>query len=70
MKKNLKEIHINETNILLEGNMVKGGILPGKIAELTRTVTIQADLHNVSCTLTPMHKASSVFKNVWLPLVL
>lgn len=43
MKKNLKEIHINETNILLEGNMVKGGILPGKIAELTRTVTIQAD---------------------------
>ncbi|MBQ3868171.1 MAG: hypothetical protein II789_06475 [Clostridia bacterium] len=41
--KNLKEIHINETNILLNGNLVKGGILPGKIAELTRTVTIQAD---------------------------
>lgn len=41
--KNLKEVHINETNILLNGNLVKGGILPGKIAELSRTVTIQAD---------------------------
>lgn len=41
--KNLKEIHINETNILLNGNLVKGGILPNKIAELTRIVTIQAD---------------------------
>lgn len=41
--KDLKEIHINETNILLNGNLVKGGILPGKIAELSRTVTIQAD---------------------------
>ncbi len=41
--KDLKEIHINETNILLNGNLVKGGILPNKIAELTRTVTIQAD---------------------------
>ncbi|MCR4665256.1 MAG: hypothetical protein K5660_07820, partial [Paludibacteraceae bacterium] len=43
MKKNLKEVHINETNILLEGNLVKGGIIPGKIAELSRIVTIQAD---------------------------
>lgn len=41
--KNLKEIHINETNLTLNGNLVKGGILPGKIAELTRIVTIQAD---------------------------
>lgn len=43
MKANLKEIHINETNILLDGNLVKGGILPGKIAELTRIVTIQGN---------------------------
>lgn len=41
--KELKEIHVNETNILLEENLVKGGILPGKIAELTRIVTIQRD---------------------------
>ncbi len=41
--KKLKETHINETNILLNGNLVKGGILPNKIAELTRIVTIQED---------------------------
>ncbi len=28
---------------MLNGNLVKGGILPGKIAELSRTVTIQAN---------------------------
>jgi len=41
--KELKEIHVNETNLLLEDNLVNGGILPGKIAELTRIVTIQRD---------------------------
>lgn len=41
--KNLKETHINETNIVLNGNLVKGGILPGKIAELTRVITIEAN---------------------------
>jgi len=41
--KDLKEIHVNEANLQLNGNLVKGGILPGKISELTRTVTIQAD---------------------------
>ena len=41
--KKLKETHINETNLLLDGNIVKGGILPGKIAELTRIVTVQSD---------------------------
>lgn len=41
--KNLKEIHINETNLLLNDNLVKGGILPSKIAELSRIVTIQAN---------------------------
>lgn len=41
--KELKEIRINEKNLELNGNLVKGGILPSKIAELTRSVTIQAD---------------------------
>ncbi len=41
--KNLKEININETSILLNGNLVKGGIIPSRIAELTRVVTIQSD---------------------------
>ncbi len=41
--KDLKEIRINDNNLLLDGNLVKGGILPVKIAELTRTVTIQAN---------------------------
>lgn len=37
---NLKEIHITDTNLRLENNIVKGGILPNKIAELSRTVNI------------------------------
>ena len=41
--KELKEIRINETNIQLKDNLVKGSILPEKISELTRTVTIQGD---------------------------
>lgn len=41
--KELKEIRINENNLQLNGNLVKGGVLPAKIAELNRTVTIQAD---------------------------
>ena len=41
--KELKEIRINETNIQLKDNLVKGSILPEKIAELTRTVTIQGN---------------------------
>lgn len=41
--KKLKETHINETNILLDGSLVKGGILPSKISELTRIVTVQGD---------------------------
>lgn len=39
----LKEIRFNETNIQLKGNLVKGSILPEKIAELTRTITIQGN---------------------------
>ena len=41
--KELKEIRINETNLILDGNKVVGGILPMKIAELTRTVTVKHD---------------------------
>jgi len=41
--KELKELRFNETNILLKDNMVKGSILPEKIAELNRTITIQGN---------------------------
>lgn len=41
--KDLKEIRINESNLLLNDNKVVGGILPLKIAELSRTVTVKGD---------------------------
>lgn len=41
--KQLTEIRVNGNHLSLDGNMVKGGILPEKIAELSRTVTIQKD---------------------------
>lgn len=41
--KELKELRINDTNLILNGNVVPGGILPAKIAELTRTVIIKGD---------------------------
>ncbi len=37
---NLKEIHITSTNLRLDNNLVKGGILPNSISELTRTVNV------------------------------
>ncbi len=37
---NLKELYITDTNIRLDQNVVKGGILPNKISELNRTVTV------------------------------
>lgn len=37
---NLKELHITDTNLRLENHIVKGGILPNKIAELSRTVNV------------------------------
>ena len=37
----LKELRFKETNIQLKSNLVKGSILPEKIAELYRTITIQ-----------------------------
>jgi hypothetical protein len=41
--KDLKEVRFNETNIQLKDNLVKGSILPEKIAELGRTITIQGN---------------------------
>lgn len=39
----VKEIRFNENNIQLKDNIVKGSILPEKIAELLRTITIQGN---------------------------
>ncbi len=36
----LKELRLTDTNLRLDQNIVKGGILPNKIAELTRSVTV------------------------------
>lgn len=41
--KELKELRFNETNIQLKDNLVKGSILPEKVAELSRTVSIQGN---------------------------
>jgi len=41
--KELKELRFNETNIQLKDNLVRGSILPEKIAELDRTITIQGN---------------------------
>lgn len=36
----LKEVYITDTNLRLDNNIVKGGVLPNKISELSRTVTV------------------------------
>jgi cytoskeletal protein CcmA (bactofilin family) len=41
--KELKELRFNESNIQLKDNLVKGSILPEKVAELNRTVTVQGN---------------------------
>lgn len=41
--KELKELRFNETNVQLKDNLVKGSILPEKISELDRTITIQGN---------------------------
>ena len=41
--KDLTELRFNETNVQLKDNLVKGSILPEKIAELGRTITIQGN---------------------------
>lgn len=43
MKKLKEELRFNENNVQLKDNLVKGSILPEKVAELNRTITIQAD---------------------------
>ena len=40
---NLKEIYVTDTNLRLDKNIVKGGILPNKISELSRTVTVAGE---------------------------
>ena len=39
--KNLTEIRVNGNHLALDGNLVRGGILPEKMSELNRTVAIQ-----------------------------
>lgn len=41
--KELKEIRFNESNIQLNDNLVRGSILPEKVAELNRTITVQGN---------------------------
>jgi len=41
--KELKELRFNESNIQLKDNLVRGSILPEKVAELNRTITIQGN---------------------------
>jgi cytoskeletal protein CcmA (bactofilin family) len=41
--KELKELRFNESNIQLKDNLIKGSILPEKVAELNRTITVQGD---------------------------
>lgn len=41
--KELTELRFNETNIQLKDNLVKGSILPEKISEMDRTITIQGN---------------------------
>ncbi|MDR0712313.1 MAG: hypothetical protein LBF67_08240 [Prevotellaceae bacterium] len=41
--KELKELRFNESNIQLKDNLVKGSILPEKVADLNRSITIQGN---------------------------
>ena len=41
--KELKEIRINETDILLQDNLVRGSILPEKISELNRNIIFKGE---------------------------
>ncbi len=41
--KELKEIRFNENNIQLKDNLVRSSILPEKVAELNRTITVQGN---------------------------
>lgn len=41
--KELKEIRINETDVLLQDNLVRGSILPEKVAELNRNIIFKGN---------------------------
>lgn len=41
--KELKEIRFNDSNILLKDNLVRGSILPEKVVELNRNITIEGN---------------------------
>lgn len=41
--KELKELRFNESNIQLKDNLVRSSILPEKVAELNRTITVLGD---------------------------
>jgi cytoskeletal protein CcmA (bactofilin family) len=41
--KELNEVRFNERNIQLKDNLVKGSILPEKVADLNRTITVQGN---------------------------
>lgn len=41
--KELKELRFNESNIQLKDNLVRGSILPEKVAELNRNITVQGN---------------------------
>ena len=41
--KELKEIRFNETDILLQDNLVRGSILPETVAELNRNIIFKGD---------------------------
>ena len=41
--KELKEIRINETDVLLQNNLVRGSILPQRIAELNRNIIFKGN---------------------------
>lgn len=41
--KEFTEVRFNESNVQLEDNLVRGSILPEKVAELTRTITVKGN---------------------------
>lgn len=43
MAKQLKEIFVTDTNLRLEDNIVKGGVLPNKFSELKRSVDVTGE---------------------------
>lgn len=65
----LQELHITDSNIRLDNHIVKGGILPNKISELTRTVTVAGETvvegpvyaHKLTIEAAPLTVTEAVF---------